>query len=298
MASLSSCLPPKSAVDGENDVMTGWMISDMTIDQIKTLRVRMRDDSRDRNFDLLYEIPTVQETADFMQKMVDHVHQHSHNDRYTEAEWLEARNEFVLKEGYARANTNVGLYIETKRAGFYRSLGLNLEEKLVSVLEESSFQGPIIIQSFELESLQLIRQLKPEWKTVKLLTQKDMLPYQNDADGMRRFLDGLAETCDGIGPHKRSIIPVPNDPPARSLLVDSAHDAGLIVHPFTFRSDVKHLHRVYGGNATQEFADFFKLGVDGVFADFPDHAVYARESCNYLRSIGVEYSKVYRPASV
>ena len=31
----------------------------------------------------------------------------------------------------------------------------------------------------------------------------------------------------------------------------------------------------YGGNASLEFARFFNLGVDGVFADFPDHAVYA-----------------------
>lgn len=33
-------------------------------------------------------------------------------------------------------------------------------------------------------------------------------------------------------------------------------------------------HRVYGGNASLEFVRFFRLGVDGVFADFPDHAVY------------------------
>ena len=33
---------------------------------------------------------------------------------------------------------------------------------------------------------------------------------------------------------------------------------------------------------------------DGVFADFPDHAVYARESCSYLRSQGVEYTEFYR----
>ena len=32
---------------------------------------------------------------------------------------------------------------------------------------------------------------------------------------------------------------------------------------------------VYGGNASIEFVKFFNLGVDGVFADFPDHAVYA-----------------------
>ena len=31
------------------------------------------------------------------------------------------------------------------------------------------------------------------------------------------------------------------------------------------------------GNAALEFARFFELGVDGVFADFPGHAVFARQ---------------------
>lgn len=269
------------------------MISDLTLEQIKQLRVKMRDDSRDRNHDLLYEIPTVKETADFVQSLVDYVHENSKNDRYSTQEWLEARNDFVLKEGYARANTNVGLYIETKRAEYYRSVGLPLEEKLVEVIENSSFQGPIIIQSFELDSLKLIRQLKPEWKTVKLLTKSD-LDQVVGQEQMRSFMETLSQDCDGIGPNKRSIIPVPQEPPETSDVVESAHEFGLLVHPYTFRTDVKHLHRTYGGNATQEFADFFKLGIDGCFADFPDHAVYARESCNYLRSHGVEYSKVYR----
>lgn len=98
--------------------------------------------------------------------------------------------------------------------------------------------------------------------------------------------------------NKLSIIPDPEDPPESSAVIEAAHSLGLFVHPYTFRSDVRHLHRVYGGNATQEFAEFFNLGVDGVFADFPDHAVYARESCNYLRSQGVEYSRFYRVVDV
>jgi hypothetical protein len=75
------------------------MISDFTLDQIKQMRVQMRDDSRARDHDLLYEIPTVQETADYVQSLVDNVHGNSHNDEYTRQEWLEARNEFTLKQG-------------------------------------------------------------------------------------------------------------------------------------------------------------------------------------------------------
>lgn len=163
----------------------------------------------------------------------------------------------------------------------------------MEVLESSTFKGPIIIQSFELDSLKRIRQMKPEWKTVKLLT-RDELDYYAYADKLPAFYEMLAETCDGIGPNKLSIIPNPEDPPEESAVIDTAHEYDLFVHPYTFRSDVRHLHRVYGGNATQEFAEFFKLGVDAVFTDFPDHGVYARESCNYLRRQGVEYSAFYR----
>lgn len=195
--------------------------------------------------------------------------------------------------GFARANTNVGLYIETKRASYYRNLGLPLEENLVDVLENSTFKGPVIIQSFELDSLKLIRHLKPEWKTVKLLTRPE-LDHHTSNGTLSPFMESLSQHCDGIGPNKLSIIPNPEEPPKKSDAIDAAHAHDMFVHPYTFRSDVRHLHRVYGGNATQEFAEFFNLGVDGVFCDFPDHGVYARESCNLLRSQGVEYSSFYR----
>mmetsp|Transcript_5915 Transcript_5915/g.10808 ORF Transcript_5915/g.10808 Transcript_5915/m.10808 type:complete len:395 (+) Transcript_5915:36-1220(+) len=281
------------AMDGELSTMIGWMISDFSLEQIKRLRVKMRDDSRDRDHDLLFEIPTVEETANFVQSLVDNVHVNSHNDEYTREEWLEARNQFTLKHGFARANTNVGLYIETKRASYYRNLGLPLEENLVDVLENSTFKGPIIIQSFELDSLKLIRHLKPEWKTVKLLTRPELDHHTNNGT-LSPFMESLSQHCDGIGPNKLSIIPNPKEPPKKSDAIDAAHAHDMFVHPYTFRSDVRHLHRVYGGNATQEFAEFFNLGVDGVFCDFPDHGVYARESCNLLRSQGVEYSSFYR----
>ena len=268
--------------DGEPASIVGWAISDFTLDQIKRLRVKMRDDSRSRSHDLLYEIPTVEETANCLQSLIDSVHTKSHNDEYSKEDWLEARRRFTLRHGYARANVDCGLYIETKRPGYYRSIGLPLEERLVDVLEASTFKGPVIIQSFELDSLKLIRQYKPEWKTVKLLTLKE-LDLQVQRNTLDSFMENLALHCDGIGPNKRSIISNPESPPEISQVIQTAHANGLVVHPYTFRSDITHLHRVYGGNATREFADFFELGVDGVFADFPDHAIYARESCNHLR---------------
>jgi len=73
----------------------------------------------------------------------------------------------------------------------------------------------------------------------------------------------------------------------RSLddLVRDAHAAGLLVHPYTFRNENSFLPLelrrgtvpAEWGNAIAEYEQFFALGVDGVFSDYPDTAVDARD---------------------
>ena len=85
--------------------------------------------------------------------------------------------------------------------------------------------------------------------------------------------------ADGIGPNKRLVVPTGPDgrlQPATSL-VDDAHRAGLLVHPWTFRSDRNFLAAEYVEDPAREYAQFFSLGVDGVFSDFPDAAHRARD---------------------
>jgi glycerophosphoryl diester phosphodiesterase len=55
-----------------------------------------------------------------------------------------------------------------------------------------------------------------------------------------------------------------------------AHEAGLFVHVFTFRNEKRRLALDYRGDSQSEYLQFFRLGVDGVFADFPDTAASAR----------------------
>jgi glycerophosphoryl diester phosphodiesterase len=52
--------------------------------------------------------------------------------------------------------------------------------------------------------------------------------------------------------------------------VEDAHRAGLLVHPWTFRSDPVFLAPDYEGDAAREVEHFLELGVDGLFCDFPD----------------------------
>jgi glycerophosphoryl diester phosphodiesterase len=97
---------------------------------------------------------------------------------------------------------------------------------------------------------------------------------------------GLAEIAtyaDGIGPNKRMIVPA--GPGGRLLpptsLVEDAHRAGLLVHPWTFRSDGSFLAPEYAGDPEREYEQFFALGVDGLFSDFSDAAVRAREGWSH-----------------
>jgi len=61
-------------------------------------------------------------------------------------------------------------------------------------------------------------------------------------------------------------------------LVERAHAAGLFVHAYTFRDEPEELAADYGGDPLAEYFQFFALGVDGVFSDFPDRALAAREA--------------------
>lgn len=61
-------------------------------------------------------------------------------------------------------------------------------------------------------------------------------------------------------------------------LVKNAHAAGLQVVPFTLRNEPVRLASDYNGNPIPEYQKFFALGIDGIFSDFADTAVKARDS--------------------
>jgi glycerophosphoryl diester phosphodiesterase len=125
-------------------------------------------------------------------------------------------------------------------------------------------------------------------------------PYDLEAAGDPRdyadllTTEGLAEVAqyaDGIGPDKNRLVPRADD---GSLLeptsvVEDAHDADLLVVPYTFRNENTFLPADFRrgdpaapgydasyGDAFAEYELFYDLGVDGVFSDNPDVAVDAR----------------------
>jgi len=173
----------------------------------------------------------------------------------------------------------IGIYPEIKQAAFHRAEGKDISTAVVNVLKEYGYTEKddlVFLQTFEFEELQIIKeQLFPavgiDVRLVQLLGSADSYPWMFAEGGMER----LAELADGIGPSYNLIIDrrSTRDNIIESGLVEQAHDAGLLLHPYTFRADA--------GLVPAYAADFedlleihlFRAGVDGLFTDFPDRAV-------------------------
>jgi len=141
----------------------------------------------------------------------------------------------------------------------------------------------------------------------------DGRPYSWTVGGDPRYFDamltpaGLADIktyADGIGPWKPQVMswviaPFPATQPdgtpftgsmadidkvTPTSLIADAHKAGLFVHAYTFRDETRYLPGVYGGDPQQEFLQFFRAGIDGVFTDFANTGVAARAA--YLHELG------------
>jgi glycerophosphoryl diester phosphodiesterase len=51
-----------------------------------------------------------------------------------------------------------------------------------------------------------------------------------------------------------------------------------LLHTWTFRNEPRRLAYSYGGDPSKEYWQFFDLGIDGLFSDFADTAVAARDA--------------------
>jgi len=250
--------------------LTGWFTEDFTLAELKTLRAKERiPEVRQRNtiYDGRFEIPTFDEVLDLRRRLSREL------DR------------------------EIGVYPETKHPTYFRSIGLALEGPLVRALRDNRLDGrraPAFVQSFEVRNLQMLNR-RIETPLVQLYGSKTSQPFdfsgtrddRTYADlATRKGLREVAEYADGAGPPKDYI--VPRNPDGSSgrptSFVRDAHRAGLVVHPYTFRNENQFLPlelrsspdpNAYG-DAISEYEQFFRLGVDGVFADNPDTAIEAR----------------------
>jgi len=273
----------KVAVDGVLE--EGFFASDFTLAEIKQLRAVQDFAERPQQFNGKFEIPTLEEIIRLAKRKAE------------------------------EKGRTIGIYPETKHPTYHKSIGLPLEKRLLAILADAGWNqrdAPVFIQSFEQSNLKELRKMT-KVRLVQLVDADDVnadgslsyvAPFDRPYDwtvsnnpvlkartfGFFATDEGLREIktyADGIGPWKRYIVssvpaglPGPGEA-SRTLLppndlIERAHKTGLLVHTWTFRNEQRRLVSDYGGNPVNEYLQFFRLGIDGVFADFTDTAVAAR----------------------
>jgi glycerophosphoryl diester phosphodiesterase len=175
---------------------------------------------------------------------------------------------------------DVGIYPELKAPAFHHQHGKDIGLAVLTELKRfgyTSKDSNVYVQTFEFDELRRVKeQVQPalgiELKLVQLMgDDEDDYGWMLRPGGMQE----LAKFADGIGPEKGMIIST--DSTADNIIVSSlvadAQQAGLQVHPYTFRADTGQVP-TYARDFDHMLELFFiNAGVDGVFTDFPDRAV-------------------------
>jgi glycerophosphoryl diester phosphodiesterase len=111
----------------------------------------------------------------------------------------------------------------------------------------------------------------------EIKTYADMIgpwkPYLISSKQVDANKDGQPDDLNGDGKideRDRVLLPA-------SDVVKNAHAIGLEVVPYTFRNEPRRLVSDYKGDPKAEYRKFYDLGVDGLFSDFADTAVAARD---------------------
>ena len=221
----------RKVIDG--DTVSGWFTEDFTLAELRTLRARERLAFRSHAYDGQFLIPTFDDVlalADSLTRITGRV---------------------------------VGLYPETKHPTYFRSIGLPIEEPMLRALRSRGLDGvnaPVFIQSFESGNLRALAR-----QTRLRLIQLVSSAHQVTPAALR----DIATYAYGIGASTRLIVGDDSSAVPTSLITD-AHAAGLRVHAWTLRPELVFLAKRYGGDPTSEVRELVRLGVDGLFADYPD----------------------------
>ena len=278
-------------VDGVNE--EGWFVSDFTLAELKTLRAVQPLSDRDQSYNGKFQIPTFEEVLDL-----------------AKAEGTKAgRTVGVYPETkHPTYHAKLGLPLEDRLLAVLAKYGYTTKASPVIVQSFEVSNLKYLRTKTQVRLVQLVDANDVNADGSMDLTAPYDKPYDFAVAGdSRTFASlltpaGLKEIktyADGIGPWKPYLIPskqvdANNDGKADDLngdgkiderdrvmmpataVVPNAHAAGLFVHAYTFRSEAKRLASDFKGDPKAEYQLFYQLGVDGVFSDFADHAVAAR----------------------
>ncbi|EGR2796892.1 glycerophosphodiester phosphodiesterase [Vibrio navarrensis] len=190
---------------------------------------------------------------------------------------------------------DIGIYPEIKAPWFHRHEGKDISTAVLKVLKQYGYtnqESKVYLQCFDPIELKRINdELMPamgmDLKLVQLLAYTDWnetmvyqgntaTPYDYDWFFEPGAMKKVATYAEGIGPWKPMLV---DDKSTKDNLIvlplmQEAKQAGLAVHPYTFRADPGRI-APYAENFAGMLDVFYnQVKVDGLFTDFPDKAVH------------------------
>ncbi len=272
---------------------TDWFAGDLTLAEIKTLRAKQAMADRDQTMNGKFTIPTLAEIIALAK---------------AESQRVGRVIGIYPETKHPTYHAAIGLPLEDRLLAALREAGWTERRSPVIVQSFEVANLKYLRTRTNVRLVQLVDADDVAPDGTILLAAPYAQPYDFVVAGdARTFKDlvtraGLQEIksyADGIGPWKPYILPTrqidrdgngrPDDlngdeklderdriaMPATGL-VREAHEVGLFVHTWTFRSEPHRLAADFKGQPAAEYAAFFALGIDGLFSDFPDEAVAAR----------------------
>ena len=254
------------SIDGVQ--VTGWFTEDFTLRELKTLRAEERlPQVRPSNtrYDGRFEIPTFAEVLALVKKWEKKLHH------------------------------KIGVSPETKHPTYFDSIGLSLEEKVVKQLRKAgkdNARSKVVIQSFEVSNLKdlhfmtdvpLVQLTGATGGPFDLAAQGTTYAQITSAAGLKQ----VARYATWVGPEKSQVMPrnAAGATTVPSSLVRDAHKAGVRVVVYTVRDENQFLPANFRrdtdpnakGDVLGEVQQLLDAGLDGVFCDYADSCVDARD---------------------
>ena len=167
---------------------------------------------------------------------------------------------------------NVGIYAEVKEPAWHRKHDVDLSARLLELLQRFDYRAATsaaYVQCFDAGELRRLRNMCT-LKLVQLVDANTMDSLDGPAlDAIREYADALAP------PYRKLMVGTWQGAELRpSPAAEAIRQAGLLLHPYTFRRDQP---RSTGQEFERLLAFFYRvLRVDGVFCDHPDVALRVR----------------------
>jgi glycerophosphoryl diester phosphodiesterase len=270
----------------------GFFASDFTLAEIKELRAVQPVGVRDHGFDGQYKVPTLREVIQLVKRKTLEkgrtigIYPETKHPTYHKALNLALEDRLLDELTLAGWNyRNAPVFIQSFETANLRELRAKTKVRLVQLVDADGLNPD--------GSLSFVAPYDKPYDWVvsgraglfsDLVTPAGLAEVATYADGIgpwKYFLqstackvvsNGACQDANGDGlvnEADRTVLPP-------TAVVANAHANGLVVHPYTFRSEDSRLPLEDIGTPTNEYQRFFTLGVDGLFADFPESAVAGR----------------------